>query len=558
MGTEKPETPVEVPTEAPVESTPANEESQSPDGKKNYNKNRRDNRDKKGDTKEKKPRRNMYAEWEKEITVTLETPIPELPKEKLAEPDNDGLRTNLKNLDKEINDLRDSIVTVKEQRSTAIDADKKTRDEKAGNLRGLFTKVKELNAEITDLNDAKKLLETDIEKKLWKREQVVKGVFGKKLMKPSECEARIDELDQRQKSERLTANEERAILKDLKDLRNSLPLIEEAHAIDTEVREVKDEKKILGGKMKKKIDARNAVNVTINEVKAKQKEKMEEAGEEKVEYKKEDRPLHPLTVKINDIKKSIEKARADKQALKDAHDKHYKDWRDQNELDAKIKWIKKQKYRLQRVKDQEDWEAAQKAEEDKVREAKEEHERIYGKPRKYQSQIDVCDNLITFLTTLKPKTHVEEEVSKYNEAEVEAKLGGGDWKKEKVHVLKKKDDYAEGVQPGQKKHKKGKKNNKAEETKFTLTIETMSYFDQIKVSPPSYPKEIDGTMKQMVEKREYFIKMSDDLNETGKTDGVAEPEKVEEKDELDADRKPEKKGKKQAVKMDDEDMFPSL
>lgn len=556
--TETKETPQEVQTEAPVEALAKAEENiASPDGKKNFDKKRRDNRD----NKEKKPRRNMYAEWEKEITVTLDTPLPEMPKEKLAEPNNDELRTKLKDLDKEVNALRDSIAGVKEARSKAIDADRQARDEKAGNLKGLFGQVKELNVEITELNDEKKDLEADIERKLYKREQVVKGIFGKKVMKPAECEDRIADLDHQQKTEKLTAIEERAILKDLKALQNSLPLIEEAHAIDVEVREVKDKKKVLGGKMKKKIDQRNEVNVVINDVKAKQKEKMGEAGEEKVETKKEDRPLHPMTIKINEIKAAIEAARAQKQVLKDAHDKHYKDWRDQNELDAKIKWIKNQKYRLQKVKDQEVWEAEQKAEEDKIRGEKEDYERLYGKPRKYQTQIDVCENLISFLGTLKPKAHEDDaEVSKYNEADVEAKLGSGDWKKEKMHVLKKNQEEA-GVQPGQKKHKKGKKSSKPEESKLTMTIETLSYFDQVKVSPPSYAKEIDGTLKQIVEKKEYFTKMSDEINDGKKPEGAeAETEKVEEEVEGGEEKKqmPEKKTKKQAVKMDDENMFPSL
>ena len=209
---------VEVTTEAPVEQVVAveGENQDSPDSKKprnNQNRNGENRNNKKPDTREKKPRRNMYAEWEKEITVTLETEIPEIPKERLTEPNNDDLRTKLKDLDKDINTLRDSITKVKAERSDAIDADRKLREEKSGNLKGLFKEVKDLNAEITELNDEKKLLESDIEKRLWRREQVVKGIFGKKIMKPSQCEDQIDELDHRQKTEKLTANEERAILK---------------------------------------------------------------------------------------------------------------------------------------------------------------------------------------------------------------------------------------------------------------------------------------------------------------------------------------------------------
>jgi len=227
-------------------------------------------------------------------------------------------------------------------------------------------------------------------------------------------------------------------------------------------------------------------------------------------------------------------------------------------------WIKRKQNVLRKVAEQEKWEAEQKAEEDRIRAEKEEYERVYGKPRKYQPQIDVCEQLITALNTLKPKSHEEEadqSGNKYNEADVEAKLTSGDWKKEKVHVLKKPVEE-QGVQPGGSKKKRSKQNkpkDKPEDTKLTLTIDTLGYFDQIKVVPPSYGKEIDGTIKQLTEKRDYFVKMSDDLNE-GKT--TAEPTEAKEGgDNAETEDKPakkEKEPKKKAVKMDDEDMFPSL
>merc|ERR1712119_44887 len=81
-------------------------------------------------------RKNLYEKWEKEITVTLETEIPELPKERLTEPNNDELRQKLKDLDKDINNKRDNIVKLKAERSEAIEEDRKVREEKQGSLKG--------------------------------------------------------------------------------------------------------------------------------------------------------------------------------------------------------------------------------------------------------------------------------------------------------------------------------------------------------------------------------------------------------------------------------------
>merc|ERR1711976_933367 len=77
-------------TQEPVnETTDKPQENGKTRDKKPYKKN--DNKDNK-DNKKDRPRRNKYEEWEKEITVTLDTEIPELPKEKLTEPNNDDLR----------------------------------------------------------------------------------------------------------------------------------------------------------------------------------------------------------------------------------------------------------------------------------------------------------------------------------------------------------------------------------------------------------------------------------------------------------------------------------
>merc|ERR1712151_538191 len=162
--------------------------------------------------------------------------------------------------DKEINQKRDAIVKLKAQRSEAIQEERKARDEKQGNLKGLFSQTKELNHEITDLNDEKKLFEADIDKLQRAKDVIVKQMYGKKMMSLRACESMIEELDHRQKTERLTAIEERAILKDLKELRDTKPLIQQTDEKDTEIQEIKKKKQVLGKKIHDKIEARNAIN----------------------------------------------------------------------------------------------------------------------------------------------------------------------------------------------------------------------------------------------------------------------------------------------------------
>jgi hypothetical protein len=220
------------------------------------------------------------------------------------------------------------------------------------------------------------------------------------------CEAMIDENDQRQKTERLTAIEERAILKDLKELRDSLPLIRQAEDKSNEIGDVMAKKKVLGKKIHEKIEQRNMINKSIDAVKAKQAEEKGEDGEKKPapkEEKDDKKTKHPLTIKIDNLKDGIEKLRKEKSDLKEVHEKNYQAWKDQNEIETKRKWITRIQQRLKREKAIADEEAAYQAEIDAVKAEQEEYEKKWGKPKKYQPEIDTCENLMAFLNTLKPK-----------------------------------------------------------------------------------------------------------------------------------------------------------
>jgi len=504
-------------------------------------------------------RKALFEKWEKEITVTLETEVPELPKEKLEQPKNDELRQKLKDLDKDINNRRDQIVKLKADRSEAIDEDRKNREEKQGSLKGLFNQIKEINEEIKDLMHEKKLCEEDLDKISREKDTIIKGMAGKKMWSYQHCADRIDELHKEQSTARLTATEERAILKEKKELELSLPLISQCEDKDKETKEIKEKKKVLGKKIHDKIEEKNKLSAQIDEVKKKQQEGKGDAGEENKDKKKEDRPKHPLTIKIEKCKEDIEKFRNTKTTLKDDHEKAYQAWRDQNELETKINWIKNKKSYLARRKKEEEYHAQIKAEEDKIKADKEEYEKLYGKPRKYQAQIDVCDNLISFLESLRPKSDGDnQDGDAVDYADVDNKLTTGEWKKEKMHVLKKEEEDC-GVQPGQGKKKgKGKKKNaqaSQEETKLALSMQTLSYFDSLKVSPPNFSKDLGDVLKVLEEKKAYFIKTSDDIND-GKVENEDKKSEEETKDE--PAEKPEPKQKRAKVNLDDDEMFPAM
>merc|ERR1712224_429314 len=199
------------------------------------------------------------------------------------------------------------------------------------------------NEEIKDLMHEKKLTDEDLDKISREKEQIIKTMAGKKMWSYNACQDRIDELHREQQTSRLTANEERAILKEKKELENSLPLIAEVEAKDDEMKKVKERKKVLGRKIHDKIEEKSKLSAKIDEVKKQQADQKGEDAEQQEKPKKEDKPKHPLTVKIEKMKEDIDKLRDTKTKVKDEHEKAYQAWKDQNELESKIKWIKDKK-----------------------------------------------------------------------------------------------------------------------------------------------------------------------------------------------------------------------
>merc|ERR1712072_1374153 len=118
------------------------------------------------------------------------------------------------------------------------------------------------------------------------KEQIIKTMAGKKMWSYNACQDRIDELHQQQQTQRLTANEERAILKEKKELENSLPLIAQVEEKDEEMKKVKERKKVLGRKIHDKIEEKNKLSAKIDEVKKQQADQKGEDAEKQEKPKK--------------------------------------------------------------------------------------------------------------------------------------------------------------------------------------------------------------------------------------------------------------------------------
>merc|ERR1712150_331780 len=110
---------------------------------------------------------------------------------------------------------------------------------------------------------------------------------------------------------------------------------------------------------------------------------------------------------------------------------------------------------------------------------------------------------------------------------------------------------------GKKKRQKNKK-QVTEDPKLTLTIETLNFFDSIKVAPPTFLKDIDASIAKINEKKEYFIKLSDEINEKGegekkdteKKEAEGEEKKKEEEKTETQEETKKPKAKKEKIDLD--------
>merc|ERR1719265_203961 len=233
------------------------------------NGNRRDY--KKGGDHENKKRdpnyKSKYQRWEEEMTVTLETPLPELPKEKLKEPSNDDFKDMRLKLVNQINEKKNLIKKLKDERAKAIEVDKTERNKNQSDLKVLYDQSKELKTVVTKHENIQNEIEEQIKKLQDDKDALVKQCYNKKSSSVSQITEKINELDHRQKTEKLTAQQEREILKDLKGLQNTLPLIKDIDVIEKQIKDLRNTKNDNYKILRKNRDQRKEIFNRIDEVK---------------------------------------------------------------------------------------------------------------------------------------------------------------------------------------------------------------------------------------------------------------------------------------------------
>lgn len=499
--------------------------------------------------KERKPRFVPPENWraEAEAGVTLDSKIPTLgDSERLQRPNYNKLKADLDQADadmdklyRKIDALKEDAKTVrnaqKDKNSTVFDELKKLNEERRTHS-AVLTDNKHLKAEYTNKINAIDDALRNAEKKSG----------GAKPMRKKELTDLIKQKEDEFNNTKKTSAEEKKMSDEINKLKAMIKGIPELEKLKDERQKLNDQLRELGKKNKAEYEKVQVVSDRITELrsrldeagaksKAEREAEKAEAGEKVEKAEGEKRPPRVLS----DAEQAIENQRQaeydaikllkdKKQKLRDKYDNEWLEYeKQQHELD-KIYHMTKVQKNLKREEREKKW----KEEDEKARLAEEEKAKA-GLLFKYQGEIDLCDQLASHLEDLKPdkksnKAFVaQSEITSHN-------VDADQLKQENlVYVKPKKFDETEVV--NKKKGKQGKKQQKketpapvSESDKINIHFDTLHLFSELKVAPPTTLGQIDSVVKQLNEKKEYYLQLR--AKEVENAGNQAEGEKKESKE----------------------------
>lgn len=512
-------------TTKPTESKgPRKENTQGE--KKPYNKDQpqEENKESKGQYVH-KPKKTHFRE---KIVVTLETEVPELPKknEIHPKPDDDAFQNELDKIQKGIDDLYKQMTDItRESKNKNYFPQDKTFEDLISLLKVKQEEKRraydEYQAVVTERDMYKKQVDDYFDRGNEYRFKMKIPGTKKALL------AQLEELKGLQSRGNISLQEEKRIIKDISDIEKSLPFAGPLEELEEQSKDVKELLKAA----KQKVGGKSEISKRLRDECKVIQEKIDKMREDFDKKKEETTPA------IDKVKEEYRaKINALKEKRKQKYDKHNEAWRNYEEQQAeieRIKLIKRKKDKLireeQRKKREEEWK--------KQREAEQEE----NKEIPYRAQIELCELLINYCNKVSPV--VEEATETINKKDkavaLEEALSSNDWKNTKGQYLQSKretvDDFysGKGKKKGQQKKPQATKTEDNSAQPINHQIETLNYFDEIKVSPPLYTDKLPATLKILSEKKAYFEKLSQEAiqaDEARKNLSEEERKKLDEED----------------------------
>ncbi|EAR82031.2 hypothetical protein TTHERM_01345770 (macronuclear) [Tetrahymena thermophila SB210] len=525
----------------------------------------------KGEKKQFRPRYEKVTEskfnWDKKA-ITLETVIPKPPhqKELLEEPKRETLNKIIDQIDAKIEDAK----TKKFQKvNEIVNRDKTIKTNINGQSEPLHTKLKELFEKQKSKKAEHEAALAELEKKqelsktIQKRSQDLRNKM-KKCMTEKEINERLEELTFRHKNELLNNQQEKKLVQEIEDLKQSLPFSIPLSKLEEELRTAQKEEKAYKGKQGAAYKALKEVQEEINEV----KKQLEEIKKLRETTQSGENPEIELAKKeCSDLVDQLKKQKHEAYQKYDADRKAYQE---QQELIRYVEYVKKQQDYLRKKEAQRkrDEERKRREEERLKREEEEKALEEQKKKSRYLVYVEIADHLINYLEKLSgkgdnKKDYVDQTETTTTTTETKSELKIEDLnkllQKEKLTVLVSKKDKADQSQAifggHNKKNQKPKEQAQKQQEKtqekniladaFHHNYEIMEQFEKLAVAAPTFKSEIDKTISLLQEKKQYYIELPN------KENGDATEEK-------NAEDKQDKKQKKQNKIEFDETAFPTI
>ena len=519
------------------------------------------------DKKDRQPRKPRFVapeNWKSEAdaSVTIDSKIPNLPNEteRLQRPNYNKLKADLDQAEADMDKHYRKIDNLKEDAKNVRNAQKDKNSSTFDELKKLNEDRKVHSTALAENKQLKQQYTDKINNIDDKLREVEKKSFSGKLMRKKELTDLIKQREEEFANTKKTSAEEKKMSDEINRLRAMIKAIPEFEKLKDERQKYTELLKEIGKKNKAEFDKMQKVSDRITELRgrldenaAKAKQEKAEKGEEgeKKEGEKKVRVLSEAEQEIEKLRQQqYDQIKLIKDRKQQMRDKYEADWtayeKQQHELD-KIYYMQKLQKNLKR----EEREKRRKEEDEKFKLADEEKAKE-ALQFKYADEINLCEQLTSHLEDLKPdkkqnKTFVpNSEITAHN-------VNADQLKQENlVYIKPKKFDESENVVNKKKnKQAKGKQAKKeapvavGESDKLNIHFDTLHLFNDVKVAPPTTYGQIDNVIKQLNEKKEYYIALREKEIESALANPVA-AEKKEAKEGDAAEEKTEEQQQTQA------------
>lgn len=503
--------------------------------------------------------------YKEKIEVTLDTVIPELPKkdQRLSMPDDEAHQKELDKIAKQIDELYKKMNDVARE---AYNKDYQPSDKGYYDLINLL-KIKqeerskayeEFYAANSEKETLKKQLEEYYEKSNEYRFKMRRA--GTK----AELEEELRKLKLKQSSGNISLQEEKQLVKEIADIEKSLPYAIPLEELEKRFKGVKDDLKVAKAAATAKYEIYARLKDECRDIQT----KIDEMNED---WEKKKNETTPAIQKLKDeYRAKIEQLKEKKKELNRLHKEKWEKYNEQQQEIYKIKKMQKIKARLlkeeERKKKHEEWLKRQKEREEEMKETP------------YLHELELCDQLIQYCSRLLPSKDdgsqgVQPQKDKH-EAAKEALLQD-EWKKEKVQAIKGKreveNEFFVGTTKKNKKsaHHQHKEKEEHHVQPLNHAFDTLNFFEELKITPPLFTDKLEETLKQLQDKKSYFLKLQEEAikaqAEKKPEEGENQPEadKKEEEAKPKEEKSPKKNKKPQGPKpelldLENEKEFPKF